>query len=145
MRSPRRLGASAAAIGLIALQLFVGGGGAAAAALKPVDVGPVSMGASMNCNGARASVGDAWVSLSGDYVTVRDHCADGNPVMARITMKVNGQNKVWSCYNRSGAGSVVVCDYDWPEGFVGFKTVIFYAWDGIREYKMGGLRHWRDG
>lgn len=145
MRKSGKFGASIAALALIVLPVFVGGSGATAAALKPIDVGPVSMGASMHCNGGRASLGDAWVSLADDTVTVRDHCADGNPVMARITMKVNGQNKDWFCYNKSGSGTVVVCDYDWPEGFVGFKTIIFYAWDGIREYKMGGVRHWRDG
>ena len=115
------------------------------AAYKAIDVGPVSMGTSMHCFGGRASLGDAWVTLNGDYVTVRDHCADGNPVRAVVQMQVNGTNTYWYCTNSSGSGTVKVCDFDWPEGYVGFKTVIFYAWDGIREYKMGTLRHWRDG
>ncbi|SFA92037.1 hypothetical protein SAMN05216266_102199 [Amycolatopsis marina] len=103
------------------------------------------MATSMECRGQRKSVGDAWVTLNGDYVTVRDHCANGNPVMARVQMKVNGKVKYWFCYNKSGNGTTKVCNHNWPEGNVGVKTVIFFAWDGIREYKMGTMKHWRDG
>ncbi|MER6668897.1 hypothetical protein ABT256_30380 [Amycolatopsis japonica] len=89
----------------------------AAAGADSIDVGPVSMATSMNC------WGDAWVTLNGDRVTARH----------------------WMCHNNSGGGATEVCDFDWPQGYVGFKTAIFFAWDGIREYKMGTLRHWRDG
>lgn len=141
-----RLKALVAATALVlSTQVLAMSAPAAAADLKSVDVGPVSMGTSMNCNGERRSVGNAWVTLYGDYVTVRDHCADGNPVMARVQMTVNGTNRYWLCYNTAGAGTTKVCDFDWPEGYVGFKTVIFFAWDGIREYQMGTLAHWRDG
>lgn len=141
-----RLLALVATIALIfSSQVLATGAVAAASAYKSIDVGPVSMAMSMECRGERKSVGDAWVTLNGDYVTVRDHCADGNPVMARVQMKVNGSVKYWFCYNKSGSGSTKVCNHDWPEGNLGFKTVIFFAWDGIREYKMGTLKHWRDG
>ncbi|MGK4593772.1 hypothetical protein [Amycolatopsis sp. w19] len=141
-----RLVTPVAATALILLsQVFATNASAAAAGADSIDVGPVSMATSMNCWGERKSVGDAWVTLNGDRVTVRDHCADGNPVMARVQMTVNGTPRLWTCYNHSGGGTTKVCDFDWPEGYVGFKTVIFFAWDGIREYKMGTLRHWRDG
>ncbi|RSM78086.1 hypothetical protein DL991_18545 [Amycolatopsis sp. WAC 01375] len=126
-------------------QMFATGAVAAASDYRSIDVGPVSMATSMDCWGERKSVGDAWVTLDGDYVTVRDHCDDGNPVMARVQMTVDGTERHWMCYNHSGAGTTQVCGHDWPEGYVGFKTLIFFAWDGIREYKMGTLRHWRDG
>lgn len=116
-----------------------------ASTLKSVDVGPVSMATSMECNGDRSSVGNAWVTLNGDYVTVNDHCANGNSVMARVQMEVNGEVEYWFCYNHSGGGTTKVCDFDWPEGSR-IKTLIFFAHPGIRdEYQMGTLRHWRDG
>lgn len=140
-----RLLAPVAAAALIFLTQVFATNNTAAADYTSIDVGPVSMATSMECMGERRSVGDAWVTLNGDRITVRDHCADGNPVMARVQMTVNGTPRYWTCYNTTGGGTTKVCNNDWPEGFVGFKTVIFFAWDGIREYKMGTLRHWRDG
>lgn len=115
-----------------------------AAALKPLDVGPVSMGTSMSCLGERKSVGDAWVTLYGDYVTVRDRCPDGSWVMARVSMTVNGEVKHWYCYNFSGGGSVKVCNFNWPEG-PQIKTLAFYAQDGNNRSRLGTIKHWRDG
>ncbi|MGY6651605.1 hypothetical protein ACXIZN_05505 [Amycolatopsis sp. TRM77291] len=140
-----RILAPVAATALVFLSQMIATPNVAAADYTSIDVGPVSMATSMDCLGERRSVGDAWVTLNGDRITVRDHCADGNPVMARVQMTVNGAARYWMCYNTTGAGTTKVCDNDWPEGFVGFKTVIFFAWDGIREYRMGTLRHWRDG
>ncbi|MFJ8917067.1 hypothetical protein [Amycolatopsis sp. NPDC102389] len=140
-----RLLASVAATALVFSAQMLATNNVAAADYTSIDVGPVSMATSMECLGERRSVGDAWVTLDGDRVTVRDHCDDGNPVMARVQMTVDGQPQYWMCYNTTGYGSTKICNFDWPEGFVGFKTVIFFAWDGIREYKMGTLRHWRDG
>lgn len=107
----------------------------------PANVGPVGSGAQNLCPGSTTGRGMAWVSLDGDYVTVHDDCDDGMGVEGRVTMTVNGVVQTYSCWNRNGSGSVVECDFDWTEGFVGFKTLAFYSNDG----EMGTLAHWRDG
>ncbi|WP_199044046.1 hypothetical protein [Glycomyces salinus] len=144
----RLLALLAAAVLILSSQTLATGDSAAADesvdAAGWYDVGPVSMGTSMTCMGERQSVGDAWVTLHGDYVTVRDFCADGLWVMARVSTVVNGEVKYWYCHNFDGGGSVKVCNFNWPERSQ-TKTLVFYAQDGNRSYRMGTIKHWRDG
>jgi hypothetical protein len=131
--------------GLAIAGLFVGP--APAAFALSADVGPVNSGPVYSCPSPVFSRGNAFVTLNGDYVTVTDTCSDGRSVQGRVGMIVNGVQRTWNCTNSSGAGTTKTCQFDWPEGFVGFKTIFFYsaANPGESPSVLGQLRHWRDG
>lgn len=62
-------------------------------------------------------------------------------------MTVNGQVKTYTCTNASGGGTTIECNFDWVEGYVGFKTLAFYSekTPGKGDWVLGQIAHWRDG
>lgn len=58
----------------------------------------------------------AVVQTSGDYVYVQDACADGQSALGQVQFWYHGDRYVRRCRNNLGAGTVVRCNFDWPEG-----------------------------
>ena len=117
-----------------------------ASARTPVDVGGVGSGATNTCPD-RVGRGTAWVTLAGDWITIRDNCSDGIRVKGVVTMTVNGQLKTYTCVNYGGGGTTHECSFDWVEGYVGVKTLAFYSerTAGKGDWVLGQIAHWRDG
>jgi hypothetical protein len=57
-------------------------------------------------------VGVAAIRLHGDYLWIRDRCADGHSTFADFKLD-NGNTYI--CRNGRGAGTVVRCNFDWAE------------------------------
>lgn len=62
--------------------------------------------------GPVASVGK--VKLDGDYLYVRDECKDGKSAILEWRL-VSDTSRRWICRNSHGYGTVVRCNFDWPE------------------------------
>lgn len=56
------------------------------------------------------------VQVGGDYVYVQDACADGKSALGQVQFRDNGDGYTRRCRNNLGAGTVVRCNFDWPEG-----------------------------
>jgi hypothetical protein len=64
------------------------------------------------------------VRFSDDAVFVADQCADGTGAAARVGWKVNGIVYSYRCVNNFGAGTIAMCDLNWPEGGAVVKTLV---------------------
>lgn len=62
--------------------------------------------------GPVATVGK--VKLAGDYLYVRDECRDGRSAILEWRT-VKDTSRRWICRNSKGYGTVVRCNFDWPE------------------------------
>ena len=58
----------------------------------------------------------AWVRRTGDYVYLKDECADGRSAVAQVTFPYNGTNYHRMCRNSHGNGTWARCNFNWPEG-----------------------------
>jgi len=141
----RRLITLAATLTMITVMTVLGS--PTAAASKPIDVGPVSSGWVTECGDWGGTRGMTYVTLAGDYVTVRDRCRDGRGVKGMVTMRRNDLIYTYTCPNLNGYGTEVVCNFDWYEGFVGFKTIASYYRSSASSssWTLGMIAHWRDG
>lgn len=107
------------------------------------DIGPVGYTADSGCYPGR-SRGSGFVVLAGDYVYVRDDCRDGRAVKAVVMWTRSGIDYRRNCVNKTGYGTQVRCNFDWPE--TGLHTLLFYAHKGAEDmtWDFGSLVHWRD-
>ena len=79
-------------------------------------VGPVhSFPASGRPCGSNSVESTAVVKTTGDYVFVKDTCADGRSAIARITGNEKGHWHTRYCRNAHGIGSWARCKFEWPE------------------------------
>ena len=54
------------------------------------------------------------VKLVGDYLYVKDTCADGHSAFVEWR-DAKYTNERWICRNGRGKGTIVRCNFDWPE------------------------------
>lgn len=62
-----------------------------------------------------ATVSTAALREDGDYIYVRDDCADGRSAVARFKPMNSSVTDTRICRNSSGKGTWVRCDFNWPE------------------------------
>lgn len=68
---------------------------------------------------AQCDYGDNATAVAkrvGDYLYVRDDCADGRSAVAKVTI-ISGSNTgdAYVCRNSHGNGTWARCDFNWPE------------------------------
>jgi hypothetical protein len=79
----------------------------------------------------------AAVKAVGDYVYVRDLCADGKSAVGRV-WSPTGATDVRICRNSLGAGTWARCDFDWPEGIrLGISAGTYDANTGSQNGNFG--------
>ncbi len=84
-----------------------------------------------------ATVTSAALREDGDYIYVRDDCADGRSSVARFQAWQGSDFETRVCRNSSGNGTWVRCNFDWPEKVTAcFTAGVYNADTGFLKYDV---------
>lgn len=71
--------------------------------------------------------GRGVIKHDGDYMYVRDMCADGASTLMQLTiLSGSGTGDHYICRNKHGKGSWARCNFDWPENRLIQVSIGFY-------------------
>jgi hypothetical protein len=87
----------------------------------------------------------AAIKLVGDYMYVRDDCADGRSAVGMVSYAQGGETVKRICRNAHGNNTWARCNFDWPESAVKqFTAGVYNGSTGYLSWDFGRSIYFRD-